>query len=332
MGRKCVARPALARSWAFQARPCRPGAEQASGGREPGVGAGRRTRMSGAVQRQRAKRAGRPAPHLGPEDREALRTAVRVLEHPSLVARLSSFVGRPVELVGNLLPRAASGIVSRASQAALRAALRLALTTLPEAPARWGRFIHKALAATSGAVGGAFGLVSLPVELPVATTLILRSIAEIAQGEGEDLARPETALACVQVFALGGGQGDGDNPAESSYFAVRAALAQSMTEAAHFVAEHGFVGQGAPVLIRLAAEISSRFGLVVSQKIAAQAVPVVGALGGAAVNTAFMTHYQSIAHAHFTVRRLERVHGAVVVRREYDRIRRKEAASESAGS
>jgi hypothetical protein len=52
-----------------------------------------------------------------------------------------------------------------------------------------------------------------------------------------------------------------------------------MSQAAHFVPEHGFVGQGAPVLIRLAAEISSRFGMVVSQKIAAQAVPVVGALG-----------------------------------------------------
>jgi hypothetical protein len=258
---------------------------------------------------------------LSPADQEALREAVSTLEHPSLVARLSNFVGRPVELIGNVLPRAASKVVARASRAALQSALRLALTTLPKAPAKRGRLIHKALAATSGAVGGLVGIVSLPVELPIATTLILRAIAEIAQSAGEDLTHPDVALACVQVFALGGGREETDNPAESSYFAVRAALAQSMSEAAHFVTEHGFVGQGAPVLIRLAAEISSRFGVVVSQKIAAQAVPVVGALGGAVVNTAFMHHYQSIAHAHFTVRRLERAYGQGTVRAAYEEIR-----------
>jgi hypothetical protein len=259
---------------------------------------------------------------LSPADQEALTDAVSTLEHPSLVTRLSNFVGRPLELIGKALPRAVAKVIARASRAALRSALRLALTTLPKAPANRGRLIHKALAATSGAVGGLVGIVSLPVELPIATTLILRAIAEVAQSEGEDLTHPDVALACVQVFALGGGSGrHPDNPAESSYFAVRAALAQSMSEATHFIAEHGFVGQGAPVLIRLAAEISSRFGVVVSQKIAAQAVPVVGALGGAVVNTAFMHHYQSIAHAHFTVRRLERAYGQGTVRAAYEEIR-----------
>ena len=285
--------------------------------------------MSGTALSKRSRSKPPGGPSLSRADREALRQAVLDLEHPSLVARLSGFVGRPVELVGNLLPRAATGIVGRATRAALRAALKLAFTTLPKAPMKRGRLIHKALAATSGALGGAVGVISLPVELPLATTLILRSIAEIAQGEGEDLADPGTALACVQVFALGGGQSESDNPAESSYFAVRAALAQSMTEAAHFVAEHGFVGQGAPVLIRLAAEISSRFGVVVSQKIAAQALPIVGALGGAVVNTAFMNHYQSVAHAHFTVRRLERIYGKDVVRDRYESLRREEERRQS---
>ena len=287
--------------------------------------------MSGAVRRK-LDRAGPGSPRrsLSGQDRDALRQAVATLENPRLVARLSNFVGRPVELMGNVLPRAVSGIVTRASRAALGSALKLALTTLPKTPAKRGRLIHKALAATSGALGGAVGIVSLPVELPLATTLILRSIAEIAQHEGEDLADPATALACVQVFALGGGRSESDNPAESSYFAVRAALAQSMSEAAHFVAEHGFVGQGAPALIRLAAEIAARFGVVVSQKIAAQALPVVGALGGAVVNTAFMDHYQGLAHAHFTIRRLERTYGKEAVRSLYEQIRRQESAKRSA--
>lgn len=258
---------------------------------------------------------------LSVSDREALALAVRSLEQPSLVARLSNFAGRPVELIGNLLPRAASRVIQRASRAALQAAVRVALTTLPNASARPGRLLHKAFAATSGALGGAAGIVSLPLELPIATTLILRSIAQIARSEGEDLGDPEVALACVQVFALGGGQTESDNPAESSYFAVRAALAQSMSEATHFVAEQGVIGQGAPVLIRLTAEIASRFGLVVTQKVAAQALPVVGAFGGAVVNVAFMDHYQDLAHAHFTVRRLERAYGKETVRSAYERSR-----------
>ncbi len=37
--------------------------------------------------------------------------------------------------------------------------------------------------------------------------------------------------------------------------------------------------------MRFTAQIAARFGLVVSQKVAAQAVPVLGAVGGATVNT-----------------------------------------------
>jgi EcsC protein family len=59
---------------------------------------------------------------------------------------------------------------------------------------------------------------------------------------------------------------------------------------------------------------------VVTQKVAAQALPVVGALGGAAVNYAFIEHFQDVAHGHFTVRRLERVYGKEKIRVEYERI------------
>ncbi|MGM9458182.1 EcsC family protein, partial [Lacticaseibacillus rhamnosus] len=88
------------------------------------------------------------------------------------------------------------------------------------------------LAAVSGALGGAFGLATIAVELPVSTTLMLRSIAEIAREEGEDIETPEGALACIQVFALGGGKlasaEAGATLTESGYFAVRAALAKTM--------------------------------------------------------------------------------------------------------
>jgi hypothetical protein len=58
----------------------------------------------------------------------------------------------------------------------------------------------------------------------------------------------------------------------------------------------------------------------VTQKVAAQALPVIGAVGGAAVNYAFIEHFQDTARGHFTVRRLERRYGKDEVRAEYERI------------
>jgi hypothetical protein len=123
----------------------------------------------------------------------------------------------------------------------------------------------------------------------------------------------------VHVFALGGQAGSAD-ASESSYFAVRGMLAKSVIEAARFVAERGVIEEGAPVLVRFITQVASRFGVVVTQKFAAQALPVVGALGGASVNYFFIEHFQEIAQGHFAVRRLERAYGKDVGRAEYERL------------
>ncbi|AWN42160.1 EcsC family protein [Methylobacterium durans] len=276
---------------------------------------------------------------LSDEDLAALRRAVRALERPGLAARLSAAAGAPLDIIGRSLPAPVTDAVARSTESAMRGALRVALATLPKkavvsegrevAPAGLPRegliarllgsseATHKALAAISGAVGGAFGLATLAVELPLSTTLMLRSIAEIAREEGEDIETPEGALACVQVFALGGRGGE-TGLAESGYFAVRAALAKTLSEAARYAGSRALVDETAPALIRFSAQIAARFGVVVSQKVAAQAVPILGAVGGAAVNTAFMDHFQSTARAHFTVRRLERTYGKATVRAAYE--------------
>jgi EcsC protein family len=75
------------------------------------------------------------------------------------------------------------------------------------------------------------------------------------------------------------------------------------------------------VIVRFISQIASRFGVVVTQKLAAQTLPLIGALGGAAVNYTFITHFQKIPKAHFTVRRLERICGKELVRTQYERIR-----------
>jgi hypothetical protein len=232
---------------------------------------------------------------------------------------LTNLVGKPVELIGYALPSVASKAIASATSKGLEAALKVALRTLPSSSSTHSQPLHRALVTASGAAGGLFGLAALPIELPVSTVIMLRSIADIARSEGENLADPETALACVEVFALGGRAGSTD-ASESGYFAVRSVLAKTVTEAARFIAERGVIREGAPGLLRFVTQVAARFGLVVTQKVAAQALPIVGALGGAAVNYAFIEHFQEIARGHFTVRRLERIYGKDRIRTEYDLI------------
>ncbi len=256
---------------------------------------------------------------LSAADHALLREAVFKLEHTSFATRLSQALGRQIGRLGKLVPAEVGDVIDRAAEAAIQAALNAALRTLGTRSAGERRLLHKAVATLSGAVGGAFGLASLPVELPFSTVVMLRSIAAIAQAEGENLAAPETAFACLQVFALGTGR-QNQQFLESGYFAVRSILAKSVSEAARFVVERGLAEESAPVILRLVSQIATRFGVVVSQKIAAQAVPLIGAAGGGAVNYAFIDHFQTIAQGHFAVRRLERIYGAEIVRAEYDRL------------
>ena len=252
------------------------------------------------------------------EDLEALRAAVDLLEHTSLAARLTNIVGKPIELIGRAVPRGASDAIAAATTAGLNAALKVALATMQNRPHTASRLLHKALATASGALGGTLGLMTVPLELPISTIIMLRSIADIARSEGENLSDPDAALSCVQVFALGA-RSPTASAADSGYFAVRGLLAKSITEAARFIAERGLAEEGAPVLVRLVSQIAARFGVVVSEKVAAQALPLVGALGGAAVNYAFIDHFQDVARGHFAIRRLERTYGKDLVRAEYER-------------
>ena len=251
------------------------------------------------------------------DDADALRNAVRLLEHPSLAARLTNMVGKPVELLGRALPASASQAIATATTKSLEAALKVALLTIRSGPQESSQLLHRTLAVASGAAGGAFGIFSLPLELPVSTIIILRSILDIARSEGENLTDPEATLSCVEVLGLGG-RTETDDAAKSDYFVIRGILAKSVTEAARFIAERGIVEEGSPVFVRLITQVASRFGLVVTQKAAAQTIPVIGALGGAAVNYAFIDHFQSVARGHFTVRRLERKYGKDIVFAAYE--------------
>lgn len=262
---------------------------------------------------------------LSLSDLAALVRAVQRLERPGLAGRAAALAGRPLAAAQRALPPGAQQAIARTTQIALDRALAVALYSLgdnsrPDGRIRsGGRFVHSALATISGAVGGAFGLAALAVELPVSTMIMLRAIASVARAEGEDLNDPRTALACLEVFALGvPAAGDGG---EAGYFAVRGLLTQAMAEAADQLAAGVAAGKSGPALARFVNQIAARFGVVVTDKLVAQAAMLAGAIGGATVNLAFVEHFQRVAEGHFAVRRLERTYGAEAVRDAYERLK-----------
>jgi hypothetical protein len=255
---------------------------------------------------------------LNDSELEELRRARSLIENPSLAARLTDLIGKPIEKSVALLPNKVVRTIHEIAESALERALELAVATMKDPSARgaserW----HKLAGATTGAIGGFFGLAGLAVELPVTTVIMLRSIGDIARSEGQDITEPGVRVACLEVFALGG-TSPKDNAAETGYYAIRSALGKLVSDATAHIAQRGLSARGAPAIVRLIERIGSRFGLVVQEKVALEMVPALGAVSGALINTIFMGHFQSVARGHFIIRRLEARHGIEVVRAAYE--------------
>lgn len=257
---------------------------------------------------------------FSPQDLAELLDAAAKLEGQSFAMTIATKVGLPVEALLRMLPDKAQDSIGHAVDRALEQCLKVALAAGKGKSSVRSQRVHTLTTAVTGAAGGFFGLPGLVVELPVTTTIMLHSIAEIARSEGEDLNNPDSALACLQVLALGP-EGVSGEASESAYYATRAALAQVTRDAAAYVAQKGLSKEGAPALVSFLARIASRFGLEVSEKAAAQMVPVAGAAGGLALNVLFTNHFQRLAEGHFTVRRLERRYGAEIVQQAYETVR-----------
>lgn len=269
-------------------------------------------------------------PQLIADDLAALAKAKQALERQPLAMKLAGAVGMPIERLLARLPAYAHDTIADATRRALDASLRAALATLgkPGAALEDGTgahrasasgkprdWLHKVAVATTGAAGGAFGLVALPAELPLTTTLMFRSICDIARSEGEDLREAHARLQCLAVFGMGSNAQDEE--ADFGYFIARGALAQAISKASSELASKGVAAHGTPALVRLMNVIAARFSAQVSEQIAAKSIPAIGAVLGAAVNTVFIDHFQQTAHGHFTVRRLERRYGTAVVQAAY---------------
>jgi hypothetical protein len=262
---------------------------------------------------------------LGANELAELKDAYARLENPSLAIRMSSALGMPVEAVtreiGKRAPDGLVDAVSKSTHKALEFVLQSSMKSIGAAEGAQARpRLHTAAAMTTGAVAGFFGIEALLVELPLTTGIMFRSIADIARAEGESPDDPETIVNCMQVFAMGSGSTDKDDAAETTYYGVRVALSKAVTDALQYVAAHGAASTTAPALVRLIGVLASRFGIVVTQKAMAQAIPVIGAVGGGLVNTMFISHFQDMARGHFVIRRLERRHGSEVVLAAYQEL------------
>lgn len=181
------------------------------------------------------------------------------------------------------LPKPVRDRLTDATIDALNAAMRVAHGSRAVVPDQAG-WLNKTVSAAMGAAGGFGGLPTAMAEIPVTTTLLLRVIEGVAAEHGFDPKEENVRFDCVQVFASAGPL-EHDDDADLAFLSARVALSGTAMQA-------------------LIARIAPRLAAVMGQKLAAQAVPVLGAVAGAAVNYSYTRYYTEMAHIHFRLRRL----------------------------
>jgi hypothetical protein len=234
-------------------------------------------------------------PEFGPPAQAELQAALAMLRHRTGLVRAADFLGRFMAQAGKFTlarlgmnPSVRAGF-SGVAEAALSRAYDVAILGLDRPDSALGTRAGSPLVIASGAVSGFAGIAGFLPDAALTTLVIMRDVARIARDAGEDLATQDARSACLEVFAL---RGDED---EMGYFSARLML------------------HGRP-MTQILAQVASRYGVVLGEKFSAQAVPLAGAVAGAALNAAFLDHYRNLATAHFTIRRLERAYGRDTVR------------------
>lgn len=258
-------------------------------------------------------------PTLSDQDLKDLKWAHTHLEHASFAARLSNVIGTPIEHGLRLLPKHWYKSLHDAIEVVIRKTLDTAITSTGHIPPNIAHDkLHKLMVMGTGALGGFFGPLTLIAELPVTTIIMLRSIADIAHSQGEDLDTLDARLACMEVFALGGRTKE-DDATDTGYYGLRITLGFHFSNSLFSLGGKNPSGS-IPIGIEIVRAIASRFGVVISDKAAAQIMPIAGAMSGALLNLIFLQHFQDMARGHFIVRRLERSYGSESIRIEYERL------------
>lgn len=213
-----------------------------------------------------------------------------------------NYVGGQVEGSMKVLPDGVRDRIDQGARFALEKSFNLAAKTRtgPLGRRLGTDRLHRVLGTISGAIGGVAGVGTALTELPFATTIIFRSVQAVAEEYGEDPQSAETRMECLAVFGSGG-PGDADDGVDTSFFGARLSLT-------------------GPALQSLIARVAPRFATLLSQKLASQSVPVLGAIAGAGTNYAFVDYYISMAHVHFGLRQLMRAYDPEAVLDEFHRL------------
>jgi len=216
-------------------------------------------------------------------DRELDALAARYQAANRAGLRLLNAVGGSAETLLDRLPKPVRDSLDGATERALWVALRAADKSRRAVPdqAAW---VNAGVATALGAAGGLGGLPTALIELPATATMLLRSIQGAAKAEGFDPSEEGVQFDCVQVFAAAGPL-DHDDGADLGFFAVRLGLT-------------GIAMQS------LISSVAPRLSVAIGQKLAARAVPVLGAVAGATSNYVYARYYQQVAHVQFGLRRL----------------------------
>ena len=209
--------------------------------------------------------------------------ARRYREAGGLGINVLNLIGGSAEGLLDRLPGPVRQNLETATEKALRQAMRAAHSSRSLVPDQKS-WLNQTVTTAMGAAGGAGGLPSALAELPVTTTLLLRVIQGVAVEHGFDAEAESVQFDCVQVFSAAGPL-SGDDGADLAFLATRLTLSGKAMQS-------------------LIATVAPKLAAVLGQKLAAQAVPVLGAVAGAATNYAYTSYYQQMAHVHFGLRRL----------------------------
>lgn len=216
-------------------------------------------------------------------DAELDRLAARYRAAGGLGVQMLGLLGSRVEGLLDHLPQPVRANLEDGTERALTLAMRAANGSRAAVPdqAPW---VNSAVTTAMGAAGGMGGLPTALVELPATVTVLLRSIQGAAAENGFDPSAENVQFDCVRVFSAAGPL-TRDDGTDLSFLTLRITLT-------------------GPAMQRLIAAVAPKLAVVLGQKLAAQAVPVLGAVAGATTNYVYTRYYQEIAQVHFGLRRL----------------------------
>lgn len=198
------------------------------------------------------------------------------------VQMLNALGGKAEGLLDQLPNNVREGL-NEATERALRVSVKAAQGSRRAVPDQ-NEWVNAAVTTAMGAAGGFGGLPGALVELPATTTMLLRAIQGVSAETGFDPAIESVQFDCVRVLSAAGPL-DFDDGADLGFLSARMTLTGGAMQ-------------------KLISTVAPKLATALGQKLAAQTIPILGAVAGAGTNFVYTRYYQQIARVHFGLRRL----------------------------